>query len=201
MKILLSFLTLCLCAASPVGATCRQRVVVQQQVAAVDYSQAVVAAVYAPLAVYIPAYSIGYSPSENLFGRGGQPPAPQTPDPTLAQLLQEVQKIRAEVEAIKSGGTPAPGPKLEPLPPLGKLTEQPAHMKLFSAKCASCHEKAVAEKKGGNFVLLEGGDLAKLTDGQRLKVASQMYTGKMPKNSKATDEDVGVVMSWIDAQK
>lgn len=197
MKFCLAIGSLFVFALSCPADSCRQRVVTQQYAAAAV--EQVYAAVYAPLAVYIPTYSISYSPPENLFGRGGQPPAPQTPDPTLAQLLLEVQKIRAEVEAIKSGAQPgAPAPKLEPLPPLGKITEQPAHMKLFSAKCASCHEKAVAEKKGANFVLMEGGDLAKLTDGQRLKVASQMYSGKMPKNSKATDEDVGIVMSWLD---
>lgn len=209
MKIVLSLFCLALCATLAPADSCRQRVIQHvQQVQAVDYQQQYAAAVYVPLVVAVPQYSAGYS-AEALFGRG-QPQQPAVADTTLAELLLEVRKIRSEVEQIKSGGkppeiVPVPPNKIEPLPPLpvksSKVTETRPHVKVFLAKCASCHESAVAEKKGGGFKLLDDGGLVWLNDSQRLKIASSLYTGRMPKNDKCTDEEVHQIMVWLDSVK
>lgn len=203
MKFIVSIVALCLCATLAPATNCVQRVIHQAAVVQQDYA----AISYIPLLVTVPAYSAGYAPvpTESLFGRN----QPQAADPTLQQLLTEVQKIRAEVEQIKAGTvplipTPPPvgpvPPKVEPLPPLppAKETAAPAHMNLFVSKCASCHDKGVAEKKGASFVLLDGTNLAPLTPVQRLKIATQLYSGRMPKNGKATDLEVHEVMQWLD---
>ncbi len=203
MKMLCSLLALAICA-SLAPAECRvvHRAAVVQH-AVVQHHAAVVAAVFQPLVVQVPTYSVGYSP-EALFGRG-QPQHPAT-DPALQKLLEEVQKIRGEVEAIKSQGSPklepvpAPNqPKTEPLQPLPQQSklESPSHVKVFAAKCASCHDATVAGKKGGGFTLMEGANLVALSDKQKLAVVRSIYSGDMPRGGKISDEEVSLIITSL----
>jgi len=73
-------------------------------------------------------------------------------------------------------------------------------LKLFQAKCALCHEKAVAAK-GGGFVLLDGGKIAPLNYKQALYVGTKTFLGSMPKGGPLTDEEVGAIQSWLDSLK
>ena len=194
IKVLGSLILLLACALVSSAADCRQRVVVQQQhYQYQQYAEPIYAAAYAPLAVYIPTYSISYTPTQP-----APAPAAQA-DPTLKQLLDEVQKIRGEVEQIKKGGQTPP---LEPLPPPAALKGDPApapesHLRIFQAKCALCHAKDNAQAKGRGLILIDGQKLAPLTDAQKLAVIRELYSGRMPKGGKATDEEVALVIEGL----
>lgn len=144
---------------------CRQRGV-QVQPAAV----AVEAVTLVPIAVQVPAYQIGY----------------QAPAQDLRQVLDEIQKLRQEIEDLRRGQPQA-------------LKVAP-HLAILGKHCAACHDRTTAAAKGGKLTLLDAGQLAPLTPRQLLRVGTQTYLGHMPKVGKISDEEVGQIQAWLDAQ-
>ncbi len=165
---------------------CRRVVRVQQAVVQHVAVTPVVAAVFAPVAVTVPAYSIGYAA-----------PAP-VPDPVIQQLLTENKNLSLRVEALTAQvqSMTAGGPQALKKEAVG---EHPA-VPILKNKCASCHG-AAAKEKGGGFVLMDGQAFAPMTDLQLLNIARNVFSGRMPKNGKLTDEEVGLIMHWLDTQK
>jgi mono/diheme cytochrome c family protein len=158
----------------------------------------------------------------------GPAPAGQSPEVAalqaeLARVRQQLEDCQKQLAAPKPVPAPAPVPApVAPIPgpaqaqppatpiptgtPATKASAAPApHLALFAAKCAACHDAKVSVEKGGQFTLLTDGRLAQL-DGKALaRIAGKVYTGRMPpKDNKAgiaplTDEEVSVVMAWIDS--
>jgi hypothetical protein len=175
-------------------AQCRTRVVAVQHQAAVAVE---VAPVYQAVTVAIPTYSVGY-------------PQPQGIAPEhFKVIVDELLKLRSEVDVLKQGRPilkekaeliPAPKQSANPtniFPDLPQV-KQEAHVAILAAKCASCHDKRVADTKGGKFTLLYANELVSLTDGQKLKILAMLYTGAMPKNGKAlSDEEFGSIIGSL----
>lgn len=184
---------LALCAT--VGADCRRVVRVVDHRAQVIV-EPVVAAVFAPVAVA--AYSVGYSDNHQLVEEVKQlraQVAALTKEPGISIEAREAfEKFKKEWEGAKK--MPTAGPPVEDK---GSSGEHPA-IGILKAKCASCHDGQVSKAKGAGFTLFEGGQLAKLSDRQVLKVQAKTYSGAMPPDprKKLTDEEVGELMSLFD---
>lgn len=180
MKLVLAVVFAFFAAVALEATECRRVVRVQQQAVVVQHQAIVatpiVAAVFAPVAVTVPTYSIGY--------------APAAPDPNVQQLVAEIKQLRAQVQALTAV------PQALKKEAIG---EHPA-VAVMRNKCANCHG-AAAKEKGGGFALFDGASFAKLTDKQALNLARNVYSGRMPKNGKLTDEEVGQIMDWLDTIK
>jgi len=76
---------------------------------------------------------------------------------------------------------------------------------VLQTKCVSCHETKNAAEKGGGFVLFDGVNLQKPDNLALRKLITQVYSGKMPPRTSGiqslTDEEVGVVVAWVDSIK
>jgi len=99
-----------------------------------------------------------------------------------------------------------PGNADPPVPQAGSpsLSSGPsAAISIFNVKCAACHESKVAASNGKGFTLLNGMQVANLTDAQKKKIAVKTYRGEMPKQPNKfnipplTDEEVGAIMAWL----
>lgn len=135
-------------------------------------------------------------------------PAP-APDAVLAALA----RLETRLDRLERGGTtppppaPDPGPPADPFAPLPPAaTMPPAEPQaradpmtgLFTARCASCHDRPVAEQKGGGLTLTEGGRPAVLTPATRLKVWQQAHAGKMPQGGpRLAAAELAVLDRWL----
>lgn len=161
------------------GCVVRQRVV--NQAVVVDHAAVVTAAVFAPVPVYVPQYSVGYAGPDN------------------TQLLQEIQALRREVADLRNQ-RPQPLPELAKAAKNVTVNEHPA-VEILRKNCAACHSADMAKAKGAGFTLFDVAGFASLTDKQALAIARNVYSGRMPKGGKLSDEEVGQVMSWLDTLK
>jgi cytochrome c553 len=181
-----SILGLC---AAPLSADCR-RIVRVQQVVAVAEVVPVVAAVYAPVAVA--AYSVGY-------GNNGGDLVTENLRLKIELLEQRLSIVQAQQRPNGQATPDVPPTKTAPAPQVSAAT-------MLFKKCASCHNSESAKAKGDGFVLFDNGvdgqaRLAKLSDAQALKVISETFSGRMPKNGKPlTDEEVSQVMALFDTR-
>lgn len=155
-----------------VEADCRR--VVRVQHAAVVEVQPVVAAVFAPVAVAVPTYSVGYH------------------DNGTQELIAEVRAMRQQLQSLQAGGGQA----------LKAPAAAQAHPGLLFLKnsCVACHDAQVSKAKGGGNTFFSAGELVNLTDAQRLAITTAVYSGRMPKGGKSTDEDVGAIINFFDAK-
>jgi len=149
-----------------------------------------------PVAVQVPVY-------QAVYGGGA--------DGLLQQLLGEVQRLRAEVASLRGYAPAAPGHA--PMPPAGpgaapeKAPPQKAFdpkgphaaLQTFGTVCASCHEANVSRAKGGGFTLVKGGALVELSEAQRFRLQREVFSGRMPKGSKLTDQQVGEIFDYVDS--
>ncbi len=184
--------------------------VVVQEVAVAQVVTPVAA--YQTLAVLVPAYAAAYHPAP----APAAPVAPAGPSADTKAILDALKALDGRLQALErtrpaSPAAPAPGPMApaggdDPFNPAGVRApvagKAPA---VFSAKCASCHQRG-KEDAGGGFVLLEpDGSVAKLDARAVLATARRSYGGTMPpkKSSVAplTDAEVAEVMAWLDTMK
>jgi Cytochrome C oxidase, cbb3-type, subunit III len=167
----------------------------------VVYENQVLVAQFVPLVVTVPTYSATYAagylptPSYTPAAAVAQPnqPAPAAQGFNASALEQQIQILVQKVTNLETqiqGGTVT-----------AQNTQGNDFVRLFSTKCASCHDQAVAQSKGKGFVLLSGGKLVNLTPDQVLNVCTQCYGGDMPKGGKLTDQEVGLIMAWGKAMK
>lgn len=157
----------------------------------------VLVATFVPLVVTVPTYSatyVGaytqqapYVPAAAVAQPMSQVPQGQPFDVNaLTQTLTAINTRLTTIESQLQGGASATGQGND-------------FVKLFVAKCASCHDSAAASGKGGGFALTQGNALLNLTDRQVTKVMTETYSGRMPKGAKLTDQEVGLIMAWGDA--
>ena len=156
----------------PAGADCR-RVVRVQHVAAIVEVAPVVAAVFTPVPVAVPAYSVGYADHAG-----------------IQQLAQEVQLLRQQLQQMQTQAQAQP----QKLP---ATAEHPGSV-FLKKSCVACHDASVAKAKGGGQIFFNAGNLMNLSAEQKLAIAAAVYSGRMPKGGKATDEDVGALISYFD---
>ena len=91
------------------------------------------------------------------------------PDPTLKEILVELRKLNANVEALRGTQVPA-----EPRPLSLKA--------LVTARCAGCHSEKVAATKGGDFVLLDAkGQVVPLSVAEKKRIVREVTADRMPK--------------------
>lgn len=151
-----------------------------------------------------------------------QVPAPQTSHSEMKQVLEILQKMDSRISALERSPERSPvpftpstpttptQPNLPPTPT--KPQTAPATpgasasaSSVLQTKCISCHETKNAAEKGGGFVLFDGTNLQKPDNLALRKLVTQVYSGKMPPRtsgiSSLTDEEVGVVVAWVDSIK
>lgn len=161
----------------------RNRVVVQHQAVVVATPVVavtpVVAAVYQPIAV--PAYSVGYA-SQNLHEENER-----------LKLEIKLQRLEIQLQSLQQNQQVP-----QQLPLKKEVQQQPEQhpaIAIINKSCLQCHSPAT-KAKGGQLDLT-----GPLTDRQLLAVSKEVYSGRMPKNGKLTDEEVGQIMSWLDTIK
>jgi mono/diheme cytochrome c family protein len=159
---------------------CEPRVVAVQRVNRVN-TVAVVetpAVVLTPVAVAVtvPQYTVGY-------------------DYQGQQVQAELQALRATSARLKTQSAQTSAPPTvtaqEAVP-----TPQPANtqsrgqrgLAVLALRCASCHDKAVADVKGGKNFLFDGGKVLDL-DRNAGPMLVAMDAGTMPKGGKLTDAE------------
>lgn len=171
------------------------RTVVRPQVA---HHNQVYEAYVAPAAIY-------YAPATVYYQHGYA----EDPLRLEVQILQlRVRQLELEKSIITQPQTkpqgPGPIPQANPLPIPQKvgvgLQDHPA-IGIMKKNCAVCHDEAVAKVKGKNFVMFTNASLVGFTDKQLLVMTKEVFSGRMPKGSKITDEDVGQIMDWLDNLK
>ncbi len=179
-------------------AQCRTIVRAQVQHAAVA-QQVHHNAYVAPLAaVYqaIPVFSVGYAPDNK----------------EEFQLLRlQLLQMQQQLLNLQQPSPPAPIPQalpqkqpaIQPMPPAVSQRGDGDHpaIGLMKKNCAACHTDSNAKAKGGGLTLFAAAGIAPLNDRQLLSVAKEVFSGRMPKNAKLSDEDVGQVMDWLDTVK
>lgn len=175
---------LCVCAFAE-ASDCR-RVVRVQHAAVVQHHAHVVQEVAIARFVEVPVYSASYAADHFK---------------TEVQRLQqenEILRLQQRVQALESGIQPQRMPQADPQ----KQALQGEHpgVAVLKKSCVACHDASTA-KKGGGVVFFEGGNLMKLNDKQALSIVREIYSGRMPKGSKITDEDVGAIMGLLDSIK
>lgn len=211
-----NFLIVCLIATTgcSILAACpvRSRVVVStpvvhhavKKVIVADVATVIPVAVY-PLAIAVPTYTAAYTPTVPVAGAPAAT-AQDVRNSDLKAIIDALKTLDARLQRLEKGTTPAPqpAPKEKPKDPFNPapLKGGISGLSVLVAKCASCHEKAVAGTKGSSIVLLEGSALAKLSDKTARKVLGVTYRGTMPpKDSKIaalTDEEVSAIVDLID---
>ncbi len=153
----------------------------------------------------------GYAPQP---GQQGYAPQPGQQDAVLAALQRLEQRLgvieqRAGVAPPQGQGAPMPPAdaptQQEQAQPQGQAPPQGQGsadvLKLFTTRCASCHQKG-KETAGGGFVLLNGTQLVPLSAAKQKEVLKRVYsTDKkiaMPRTGNPlTDEELGVVVGWL----
>lgn len=169
----------------------------------------VLAATFIPVPVAVPQYSVGPAIQPVAPVAATAPAAAAVaPNREVEALKLEILKLRQELEAARKPAAPVtPAPLTPPTPQASAAPANPAAAvaQVFTAKCASCHDKAVSAQKGGSFTILDGGKLATLNDRSARLVASRLYTGRMPPPKSGiapcTDEEVGLIMAFLDTLK
>jgi mono/diheme cytochrome c family protein len=96
-----------------------------------------------PITIAVPSYSVGY-------------------DAPGAQMLQELQALRAEVQRMRQGAIPTPAPGAAPPVPRQDQPQQTSTRSqrgalVLQQKCARCHDGTA--EKGGKHVLFAAGKL------------------------------------------
>lgn len=89
----------------------------------------------------------------------------------LAAVLAKINDRLCAVEeklGVKPPAAPVPGPQLGGV-----------------AKCAACHDQAVADAKGRKIVLTVGGRFKDLTGAEAMKIRRKVLTGEMPPKGNA----------------
>lgn len=132
----------------------------------------VVAPVVAAVYAPIPVYQVGYQ------------------DNGTQQLLAEVRELRQQIQQLQAG----------PLAQKAPTTGQHPGLLFLKNSCVACHDAQVSKAKGGGNTFFSAGELVNLSDAQRLAITTSVYSGRMPKGGKATDEDVGAVISFFDTK-
>lgn len=183
MKTILSILSILgLCGAC--SGDCRRVVAVQHYQQHYAVQQAVYPVVI-PIAAY-PAYHVSYGQDQAAADKI------RTLELKLDQALQRLDQV------LKS----PPAPNMPPAKDGGSNGQVSLSMlEVFRTDCAKCHEASVAAKKGGDFVILEGNELAGLTDKQLRKIVTQVVTEKMPLGGKLTDAKLSAIVHGVDSIK
>lgn len=141
-------------------------------------------------------------------------PLPATAKPTaagpdrMAALEGRMSRIEALLEKIASGpGGPPPNPQPQTALPTAPNPNAPTVVGLLKARCAACHDKAIAADKGGSFVMFEGGQLVALSDSQISQIMRRAYLKTMPpkksqdKHAPLTDEEYTFAVEHQDELK
>ncbi len=208
-----------------------EKVAIVEAIAAVPVVSAFVpAAVVAYGAAYLPGTGYAGTPYQQVLPQGAYAPPPPRAIPGAVPVGQEfesqsslailqrleqrlgVMEQRAGIAPPQQQGTPMPpaDPQQDKVPPPPPAQEPPPAaqgqagadvLKLFTARCASCHQKG-REGSGGGFVLLDGPRLASLSAAKQKQVLQRVYTTDtklaMPRGGKPlTDEELGVVVGWL----
>ncbi len=139
----------------------------------------------------VPAYYASYTPTLE-----ADPPMKQsTTDELLRQLIEEIRGLRKDI----AGPGPA-APAVAP-PPVPKVDPVAASVsRVIGTSCIKCHAAAVAEQKGGGFVMV-GPDnkTPQFTPAELRRIVNRVQKKEMPPKSQpplAADE-VGAMAAFF----
>lgn len=176
--IVLLALALALLGLDAQASSCRHVAVVAPVVHHQNYNyghhnyQPVLAATFVAVPLITPTYQVQYTGNDS------------------QQLLQAVQQLKAEIQALK-----APSVQAQQAPQVQQL--QAGGLQSALGKCIACHDKNAAQAKGGGFVMFDGGATVKLTDLQGMEVLKQVRSGKMPKGAKLVAAEKDAISDWV----
>lgn len=199
MKWIIAVLFVCVLFVPPVEATgcravVRKNVIVQEKIVVAQVVPVVAQFLQIPLysAVYTPAYT-----------------QPQQGD-DLASAVKQLALEVGELRKVVRGGTPTmppadeepvkPKKPVDPFNPNGPqaLKTNNDVERLFSVKCAACHDASISRTKGNDFTMFNSGRMVQLDTRAALKIAAKTYSGEMPKGGKGlTDQEQALIMAWI----
>ena len=162
-----------------VNADCRQRVIVNRNVAvaAVVVDNVALATTFVP--VQVPVYTHNFI--------GGD----------YNSLREEIKSLRSEIQQLRVGVKEAPAvdPKVEP-----KQAAAGDHLKVMGQSCASCHTDGAL--KGNAFAIFtKEGALNPLSHKQVLRILSRVASGEMPpaaspQAKEFSQESFATMVSW-----
>ena len=168
------------------------------------HCEAAVATTYVP--VYVPTYTVGYGSTQDAQ--------------TMTALVQAVQQLQQQVRALSPGvqagavhgqgfGQAQPGMSKAAEPVAPPAQAAPAQLSdvqkegaaLLAQKCAACHDTSAAQAKGKGLAFVQNGQLGKISDALAFRMMREIYSGRMPKDSKLSDEQVGKIYAFFDSLK
>ena len=137
-------------------------------------------------------------------------PAPTVAQPTYSAPAQSSQELREVLEVLKSfdarlkrleGGPVVPLVPPVTVPPMSRATSSASE--ILAAKCAVCHESAIAGDKAGGIVLFKGTELS-AGERWRLKMADAITMGRMPEMGSGvtmTADEKAVAINYLKGLK
>lgn len=109
----------------------------------------------------------------------------------LTEFEQRMARMEALLQqAIKQPGA-APAPQANQRKPTTGLD-------VMILRCAGCHDKTVADTKGGKLVYFESGKLLDLDARQINGFYRSLLSGKMPKDAKLEEGEGALIMQHLD---
>lgn len=139
--------------------------------------------------VFVPTYSIAYTPSvatspvAPVAPASPQPSAPTTPPTrTPEDISEELNKLLKELEAAKKAKE--------------SMQQTPQYLEILTSRCAGCHEKAVANTKGKGTVLFGDGKM-NLSSAQVCHVLAMISSDKMPPQKPLSAQEKKIIAEWV----
>jgi mono/diheme cytochrome c family protein len=130
-------------------------------------------------------------------------PAAAAPSPCEAQiteLRQQLLEMKRQLAPPPREREPEYQPRREeaPRPQREPRSQAPAQRSMFAAKCATCHDSAVSEKKGGKLSLFEFGQPLQMPPDIADKCTEEMRKDHMPpKGNKLTSAEFVAILCEI----
>ncbi len=164
-----------------VEAGCHVRYAAYQAPAYVAPAVAVVAS-YVPIAVAVPAYSVGYAAGAAVSTDAPAvaselPPVKSPCEEQLADLKARLATLEAKTGIQVTATAPAAS--------------------VIVNRCAACHDEKVSKIKGKGVSLTALGKELPLTNEVRLKAIEKIVAGEMPKDGTLTDEETTLIITQL----
>lgn len=109
-----------------------------------------------------------------------------------SQIQKEVRELKELF--LKSLKTEQ---KVQEIQKNGQAVKLPNFQTILVQKCMSCHETNVAKSSGGGLAFFDGLKLLPLSADLKVAIVNQVYSGKMPKRDKCSDEEVAAIVIGV----
>lgn len=129
-----------------------------------------------------------------LFQVGVAPVVAASPPAGNDTLLAALRDIQGRLDRLERGPAAAS-------PSDRRDAAAAPHVAIMAAKCAKCHDESTAAAQGGGLTLLKAGQVVELDAATVAQVIKDVYSGKMPKGGKCSDEEVARIIAGLPIKK